>query len=234
MKEIKVEKDVVLNDCHYYLKMILNGIYNMLGGFDNLRSRETYNRAKELNDAKFLLVRYTTELEKYIIDFKNDRKHNIDIDSVINDYNCACNNIIRELINKNFKEEMEFLNDLMCSAEMVMNSTGHNRKCMKNEWLRMEFERAYALHCILDFLYEYIHEADDELIKEINNARLTWNSEYIDGVEDMYVAIWRIADECEHRENNLLWSMISFLGKANTLKEINRKYHACKCILGEM
>ena len=185
MKEIKVEKDVVLNDCHYYLKMILNGIYNMLGGFDNLRSRETYNRAKELNDAKFLLVRYTTELEKYIIDFKNDRKHNIDIDSVINDYNCACNNIIRELINKNFKEEMEFLNDLMC-------------------------------------------------LKEINKARLTWNSEYIDGVEDMYVAIWRIADECEHRENNLLWSMISFLGKANTLKEINRKYHACKCILGEM
>lgn len=129
---------------------------------------------------------------------------------------------------------MEFLNDLMVSTEMVMNSTGHNRKCMKNEWLRMEFERAYALHCILDFLYEYIHETDDEVIKEINNARLTWNSEYIDGVEDKYVAIWRIADECEHRENNLLWSMISFLGEANTLQEINRKYYACKCILGEM
>ena len=134
-----------------------------------------------------------------------------------------------------FDKVLEFLNDLMVSAEMVMNSTGHNRKCMKNEWLRMEFERAYALHCILEFLYDYIHETDNELVKEeINNARLTWASEYIDGVEDMYVAIWRIADECEHRENNLLWSMISFLGKANTLQEIDRKYNACKCILGEM
>ena len=97
MKEIKVEKDVVLSDSKYYLKMMWNGIYNMLCSIDNLRSRETYNRAKELINAKFLLGRYTTELEKYIIDFKNDK--NIDIDSYIKAYNDACNTVIRKFIN---------------------------------------------------------------------------------------------------------------------------------------
>ena len=94
MKEIKVEKDVVLSDCNYYLKIMWNELYNMLGTFDNLRSRETYNRAKELIYAKFLLGSYTTKLEKYIIDFKENREHNIDIDSVINAYNDACNTVI--------------------------------------------------------------------------------------------------------------------------------------------
>lgn len=98
MKEIKVEKDVVLSDSNYYLKMMWNGIYNMLGSIDNLRSLETYNRAKELIEAKFILGIYTTELENCIIDFKNGR--NIDIDSYIKYYNNACNIVIRELVNK--------------------------------------------------------------------------------------------------------------------------------------
>lgn len=98
MKEIKVEKDVVLSDSKYYLKVMWNEIYNMLGSLDIFSGRKNYNRAKELIDAKFLLVVYTTELENYINDFKNDR--NIDIDSIIKAYNDACNTIIRKFINK--------------------------------------------------------------------------------------------------------------------------------------
>ena len=126
-----------------------------------------------------------------------------------------------------------FLDDLMYATEKVMNGTGHNRSGMTNKWLRMEFERAYALHCILDYLYINIHETDNELIKQIDEARLVWLNEHLD-IEDEYISIWRIADECECRINNLLWCMIGFLGKATTLQEIDRKYYACKCILGEM
>ena len=128
----------------------------------------------------------------------------------------------------------EFLNDLMYSTEKVMNGTGHNRSGMTNKWLRMEFERAYALHCILDYLYISLHETDNELLKQIDEARLVWLSEYID-IEDMYISIWRIADNSvKFRDNNLLWSLVSFLGKATTVEEVNRKYMACKCILGEI
>lgn len=98
MKEIKVEKDVVLSDCNYYLKMMWNEIYNMMCSIDIFRSRESYNRAKELIEVKYLLGKYTTELEEYIIDFKNDK--NIDIDSYIKVYNDACNTVIRKFVNK--------------------------------------------------------------------------------------------------------------------------------------
>lgn len=97
MKEIKVEKDVILSDCYYYLKEMWNEINAMLGSIDILRSRETYNRAKELINAKFLLGRYTTELEYDIIDFKNGKIK--DIDSYIKGYNDACNTVIRKFIN---------------------------------------------------------------------------------------------------------------------------------------
>ena len=131
-------------------------------------------------------------------------------------------------------ENKKFVNDLMIECEKVMNATGHNRKGMHNNFLRMEFERAYALHCILEFIYDNLMVDNTSLNDEITNARLTFDSEYID-IENKYISIWRIADiSVRIRENNLLWSLIEFVGKATTPTEVARKYMACKCILGDI
>ena len=98
MKEIKVEKDVVLSDCYYYLKEMWDEIKVMLVSLDVSGKLKFFDRVHELIDAGYLLSRYTHQLELDIIDFKNDK--NIDIDSNIKDYNDACNTVIREFINK--------------------------------------------------------------------------------------------------------------------------------------
>ena len=98
MKEIKVEKDVVLSDSKYYLKMMWNEIKVMLEDLDVSSERKFFDRVHELFDGYYLLSVCTHQLEIDIIDFKNGK--NIDIDSNINDYNDACNTVIRNLINK--------------------------------------------------------------------------------------------------------------------------------------
>ena len=98
MKEIKVEKDVVLSDCYYYLKEMWDEIKVMLASLDVNSERKFFDRVHELIDADYLLSRYTHQLEIDIIDFKNDK--NIDIDSNIKAYNNACNIVIREFVNK--------------------------------------------------------------------------------------------------------------------------------------
>ena len=98
MKEIKVEKDVILNDCYYYLKGMWDEIKAILGGLEFSSERIFYDRVHDLIDAQYLLSRYTFQLELDIIDFKNDKI--IDIDSNIKAYNDVCNNVIRVFINK--------------------------------------------------------------------------------------------------------------------------------------
>ena len=107
MKEIKVEKDVVLSDSKYYLNVMLDEIYTI---WSNLkyeihlwsilkfvkRRKESY--AKDLFLAKEILVRYTSYLEKHIAIFKSVKDY--DIDTHIRKYNNACNEVIRNIINR--------------------------------------------------------------------------------------------------------------------------------------
>lgn len=97
MEEIKVEKDVILSDCYYYLKEIWEEIKVMLESLEFSSERIFYDKVHELIDADYLLSRYTHQLELDIIDFKNGK--DIDIDINIQAYNDACNNVIRVFIN---------------------------------------------------------------------------------------------------------------------------------------
>ena len=97
MKEIKVEKDVVLSDSKYYLNVMLDEIYTIWSILKFVKRRkESY--AKDLFLAKEILVRYTSYLEKHIAIFKSVKDY--DIDTHIRKYNNACNEVIRNIINR--------------------------------------------------------------------------------------------------------------------------------------
>ena len=100
MKEIKVEKDVVLSDSKYYFNMMNNEIYAIWKTLDFFNRKECYERAYELFRARKLLEDYTYCLECDILLFKSKSIRNYDIDTDIRDYNNVCNTVIRELINK--------------------------------------------------------------------------------------------------------------------------------------
>lgn len=105
MKEIKVEKDVVLSDCYYYLSAMLDEIKTI---WDNLefvnrrkrrkRRKENYTNASDLFLAKEILAKYTDDLERHIAIFKENEGY--DIDNEIRKYNKECNYVIRVIINK--------------------------------------------------------------------------------------------------------------------------------------
>lgn len=95
MKEIKMEKDIVLVDSYYY--------FNKL--YDEIETERTL--AKENNDkekiyryayAMILLAGITKELTENIFMFKHIDK-NYDINTEIKEYNDNCNLIIRLIIN---------------------------------------------------------------------------------------------------------------------------------------
>ena len=96
MKEIKVEKDVVLENSYYY--------FNKL--YDEIATEITL--AKKNNDkgkiyrydyVRKLLAGMTRGLTEDVFMFKCVDK-DYDIDSAVKKYNDACNTIIRKFINK--------------------------------------------------------------------------------------------------------------------------------------
>lgn len=101
MKEIKVEKDVVLRDGKYYLNEMLDKIYAIWESLDFVnRRKESFDRAYDLFRAKELLSEYTYYLEMDILVFKSKLIKDYDIDTDIRNYNNVCNTVIREFINK--------------------------------------------------------------------------------------------------------------------------------------
>lgn len=102
MKEIKVEKDVVLKNRWYYTYEAYNEINDIIDSIFS-ESEEVVNKNKnkayDLYIAKKFLYGITMQLENDVIIFKCKDK-NYDIDKAIKNFNDKFNSIIREFINK--------------------------------------------------------------------------------------------------------------------------------------
>lgn len=92
MKEIKVEKDVLLKNSFYYFNTLYDEIAVELALAKKNNDKDKFYR---LAFARSLLAELTDEI--FMIKFEDK---DYDIDSAVKKYNDNCNFVIRELINK--------------------------------------------------------------------------------------------------------------------------------------
>lgn len=96
MKEIKVEKDVVLNDSYYYFNKLYDEIASEIVSDSENNDKEKIHRYAFVRE---LLAGMTRGLTEDIFMFKCVDK-DYDIDSAVKKYNDNCNSVIRGFINK--------------------------------------------------------------------------------------------------------------------------------------
>lgn len=96
MKEIKVEKDVILKDSWYYFNKLYDEIAVEL---ELAKKNNDKDKIHRFAFAREILAGLTRELTEDIFMFKCVDK-NYDINIGIKKYNDSCNNVIRGFINK--------------------------------------------------------------------------------------------------------------------------------------
>lgn len=114
-------------------------------------------------------------------------------------------------------ECVDFILGLECECLKVMNSLEHT----KVKSLELEFARAKLLKMFLEIIYKAITETDNELLRQIDLFRLTYNFVTVKATDSEYFSIFEAAVEIE--STNIIADTIKYILSSETLEDIAKK-----------